>query len=99
MSTVTTFPRLPTPPSEINTVYVSDLVRTLESFIDQVQNPGGLRGTELTLTNLQSGNNVGLETGALYELEGFVKITLANVPACSGLLGTGAIGTVTVSVS
>ena len=99
MSTVTPFPRLPTPPSEINTVYVSDLVRTLESFMDQVQNPGGLRGTELTLTNLQSGNNVGLETGALYELEGFVKITLANVPACSGLSGTGAIGTVTVSVS
>jgi len=99
MSTVTPFPRLPTPPAEINTVYVSDLVRTLESFIDQVQNPGDLRGTKLTLTNLQSGNNVGLETGALYELEGFVEITLANVPACSGLLGTGAIGTVTVSVS
>jgi len=99
MSTVTPFPRLPTPPSEINTTYISDLVRTLESFIEQVQNPGGLRGTELTLTKLQSGNNVGLETGALYELEGFVKITLANIPVCSGIFGTGVIGTVTVSVS
>ncbi len=99
MSTVTPFPRLPSPPPEINTEYVLDLVRTLESFIDQVRNPGELRGTKLTLTNLQSGNNVGLETGALYELEGFVKITLANVPACSGISGTGAVGTVTVSVS
>jgi hypothetical protein len=53
MSTVTPFPRLPTPPSEINTVYVSDLVRTVESFIDQVQKPLLLCGPELTLKKLQ----------------------------------------------
>ena len=64
-----------------------------------MQNPGGLRATVLTLTNLQSDNDVGLETGALYEVNGFVKITLANVSACAGLAGTGGIGTVTVAVS
>jgi hypothetical protein len=78
---------------------MTDLVRALETFISVVQNPGGSRATDLTLTALQSGNDVGLEVGGLYEVNGFVKITLANVSACSGISATGAIGTVTVAVS
>jgi hypothetical protein len=98
-SNVTPFPRLPSPQGEIDSIYMTDLVRALETFISVVQNPGGSRATDLTLTALQSGNDVGLELGALYELDGFVKITLANVSACSGISATGAIGTVTVAVS
>ena len=98
-SNVTPFPRLPSPQGEIDSIYMTDLVRALETFISVVQNPGGSRATDLTLTALQSGNDVGLEVGALYELDGFVKITLANVSACSGISATGAIGTVTVAVS
>jgi hypothetical protein len=96
---VTPFPRLPTPVGQIDVRYMTDLIRALEYFLAQMQNPGGLRATVLTLTNLQSDNDVGLETGALYEVNGFVKITLANVSACAGLAGTGGIGTVTVAVS
>ena len=98
-SNVTPFPRLPSPQGEIDSIYMTDLVRALETFISVVQNPGGSRATDLTLTALQSGNDAGLEVGGLYEVNGFVKITLANVSACSGISATGAIGTVTVAVS
>ena len=98
-SNVTPFPRLPSPQGEIDSIYMTDLVRALETFISVVQNPGGSRATDLTLTALQSGNDVGLEVGALYELDGFVKITLVNVSACSGISATSGFGTVTVAVS
>jgi hypothetical protein len=98
-SNVTPFPRLPSPQGEIDSIYMTDLVRALETFISVVQNPGGSRATDLTLTALQSGNDVGLEVGGLYEVNGFVKITLANVSACSGISATSGLGTVTVAVS
>ena len=98
-SNVTPFPRLPSPQGEIDSIYMTDLVRALETFISVVQNPGGSRATDLTLTALQSGNDVSLEVGALYELDGFVKITLVNVSACSGISATSGLGTVTVAVS
>ena len=36
---VAPFPRLPTPPQQIDTAYLTDLVRTLENMIQQLQNP------------------------------------------------------------
>jgi len=96
---VTPFPRLPTPSGDIDLRYMTDLTRALEYFLAQVQNPGDLRATSLTLTNVQADNDVGLEAGTLYQVDGFVKIALANVAACAGSTGTGSIGTVTVAVS
>ena len=96
---VTPFPRLPTPSGDIDIRYMTDLTRALEYFLAQVQNPGDLRATTLTLTNIQADNDVGLEAGTLYQVNGFVKIALADVAACAGSVGTGAIGTVTVAVS
>ena len=96
---VTPFPRLPTPSGDIDIRYMTDLTRALEYFLAQVQNPGDLRATTLTLTNIQADNDVGLEAGTLYQVNGFVKIALADVAACAGSAGTGAIGIVTVAVS
>ena len=96
---VTPFPRLPTPSGDIDLRYMTDLTRALEYFLAQVQNPGDLRATTLTLTNIQADNDVGLEAGTLYQVNGFVKIALADAAACAGSAGTGAIGTVTVAVS
>ena len=96
---VSPFPRLPTPAGQVDVRYMTDLIRTLEYFLAQAQNPGGIRGTDITLTDLQAGNDVGLETGALYQVNGVIKITLANVSACAGSAGTSALGTVTVAVS
>mgnify|MGYP003118029564 CR=1 FL=1 len=97
--TIIGFPKLPTPSQDVTVQYLSDLVRALETVIENLQNPGPQRGTNQTLTKLQADNDVGLEPGALYQVDGFVKIALADVAACAGSVGTGAIGTVTVAVS
>ena len=63
-------PRLP---AEYSTAYMQDLLRALEIFIAQERNPGELRGTKITLTNLPT-SATGLETGALYNDSGTVKV-------------------------
>jgi len=66
-------PRLPDPPTEVTVQYITDLVRALEVFIQQENNPGLMRGSQLTLTDLPTSAS-GLETGALYNDSGTVKI-------------------------
>jgi hypothetical protein len=52
---------------------MQDLIRALEIFIEQERNPGQMRGTKLTLTELPT-SATGLESGALYNDSGTVKI-------------------------
>jgi hypothetical protein len=66
-------PRLPTAPDTYSRIYMADLIRALEVFISQQNNPGEMRGTKITLTDLPTSNS-GLETGALYNDSGTVKI-------------------------
>jgi len=66
-------PRLPEPPIEYTQQYMADLVRSLQTFIEQERNPGELRGTKITLTDLPT-SATGLETGALYNDAGTVKV-------------------------
>ena len=66
-------PRLPEPPTEYSQRYMQDLIRALELFIQQERNPGELRGTKMTLTNLPT-SATGLETGALFNDNGTVKV-------------------------
>jgi hypothetical protein len=66
-------PRLPEAPQEYTRAYMEDLVRALDSYIQQERNPGDMRGTTLTLTQLPT-SAAGLETGALYNDAGTVKI-------------------------
>ena len=66
-------PRLPEAPAEYSDTYMQDLLRALEAFIAQERNPGELRGTKITLPNLPT-SATGLETGALFNDSGTVKI-------------------------
>lgn len=66
-------PRLPEPPIEYTQQYLADLIRALEIFIAQERTPGEMRGTKITLTDLPTSAS-GLETGALYNDSGTVKI-------------------------
>ena len=52
---------------------MQDLLRALELFIAQERNPGELRGTKITLTELPT-SSTGLETGSLWNDSGTVKI-------------------------
>jgi hypothetical protein len=44
-------------------------------------------------------SDLGLENGALFQQDGFVKITLINKPHVRGSGATGAVGTVTVTTT
>jgi hypothetical protein len=91
-------PFFPTPPGEYNRQYMAQLVRAFAVFVQQVNNPGDAIFTTLRLTSLQT-NDQGLPTGALFQHDGFVKITQANAPHVAGVSGTSVLGTVTVVTS
>ena len=88
-------PFFPVPPTEYSASYMAELVRSFTVYLNQMQNPGEGRATFMVLTALQD-TDQGLETGALFQQDGFVKITQANTPHVGGLSGITATGTVTV---
>ena len=91
-------PYFPIPPEQYQQRYFTEVIRAFSVFLEQVQNPGDVRATDLTLTDLQTDDS-GLEPGALFQQDGFVKITLINTPHARGSAGTGAVGAVTVSTT
>ena len=63
---------------EYSASYMQDLVRALEIFIEQERNPGELRGTKITLTDLLT-SATGLETGAPYNDSGNGKGSVMSI--------------------
>lgn len=91
-------PFFPVPPEQYDRNYMSEVVRSFSVYLEQQQNPGEGRNTFLVLTALQT-DDYDLEIGALFQQDGFVKITLGNTPHVRGSTGTGAVGTVTVTTT
>lgn len=91
-------PQFPLPPPQYDQRYLAEIVRAFSIFLEQSQNPGEERATTITLTALPT-NDYGLEPGALFQVDGFVKITLANAPNVGGAGGSGGVGSVTVTIS
>ena len=91
-------PFFPIPPEEYNRTYFAEVVRAFSVFLEQQRNPGEGRNTFMILTDLQTDDS-GLETGALFQQGGFVKITLGDTPHVRGSVGVGAVGTVTVTTT
>jgi hypothetical protein len=52
----------------------------------------------MTFTNVPSGDDQGLETGALFEVDGFIKISKTDRPHCASNSATSALGSVTVTI-
>jgi hypothetical protein len=96
MSRSVNIPYFAEPPNEYNRAYFSQLTRAFALYTQQMNTPGPWRATDITLTNLQSGNDVGLEAGAVFEVDGFLKISRANAPHVSGASGVGLVGSVSV---
>jgi hypothetical protein len=61
------------PPDEYDVQYFNEMVRSLSQLVTQLQNPGELRGTKITLTQLPTSSE-GLESGSLFNDNGTVKI-------------------------
>jgi|TARA_Y100000310_G_scaffold208348_2_gene208943 2-keto-4-pentenoate hydratase len=93
---------LPTPPGDLDPAlerYLNELVRGIEEFAEQIDNPGPLRGSVLHLSNLQR-NGGGLRAGDIFSDGGVLTIIRPSDEgfAYAGtLVGTGAVGTVTVT--
>lgn len=66
-------PQFSVPPEEYDRTYFDDMVRSLSQLVIQLNNPGEIRGTKITLTDLPTSAS-GLETGALFNDNGTVKI-------------------------
>ena len=66
-------PQFPLPPEEYDRQYFDEMVRSLTQLVVQLQNPGELRGTKITLTDPPT-SATGLESGALYNDSGTVKV-------------------------
>ena len=92
---VTPFPRLPTPGQQIDTQYITDLVRALEIFLKQAQNP------QLNFPEVPTdGNNNLLQQGDIYIADGgFLKVAGKTEIFSGSVAATTSLGTVTVAVS
>jgi hypothetical protein len=86
----------PSPPTQYDSIYFAQLVNAFAVYMQNQQNPGEGRNTFSVFTNLQT-NDFGLETGAIFNVDGFVKITELNTPHVVGNQATGGVGTVTVT--
>lgn len=89
-------PFFPLPPAEYDQRYMSSVIEAFAIFLQQAQNPGEGRNTRLVLTGLPQ-NDSGLEIGALFQLDGFVRIATLNLPHVAGLSATASVGSVTVT--
>ena len=91
-------PFFPYPPQQYEQNYFSDIVRSFALYIEQQRNPGESRATKMTFTNLPSGDDTSIETGALFEVDGFVKISKVDRPHCASNSATSTVGSVTVTI-
>jgi hypothetical protein len=91
-------PFFPYPPDSYDQNYFSDVVRSFALYIEQQRNPGESRATKMTFTNLPSGNDTNIENGALFEVNGVVKISKLDRPHCASNSATSGLGSVTVTI-
>ena len=89
-------PFFPTPPADYNRQYMEDIVRAFSLYVSSINTPGEGRNTFTVFTNLQT-DDFNLETGAIFNHNGFVKISQLDSPHTRGVSGTSAVGSVTVT--
>jgi hypothetical protein len=91
-------PLFPIPPQDYNQRYMDEIVRTFSLYVQSINTPGEGRNTFTVFTNLQTDDS-GLETGSIFNHNGFVKICENNKPHARGSVGTTSVGTVTVTIT
>jgi len=86
------------PPQQYEQRYFADLVRAFAQFANLMVNPGEGRFTTVVLTDLQPSDQT-LETGTLFEWDGFVKVAKADAPHLASTEITSATGSVGVTIA
>jgi hypothetical protein len=90
-------PYFPNPPPEYNQRFFAEFLRSFSLYMEAARNPGEGRATFMVLTALQT-DDQGLEVGALFQQNGFVKVCISNRPHVGGQSLTASVGSVTVVV-
>jgi hypothetical protein len=90
-------PYFPTPPKEYDQRFFAEFLRAFSLYMEAARNPGEGRATFMVLTALQT-DDQGLEPGALFQQNGFVKVSILNTPHVGGQSLTASVGTVSVVV-
>jgi hypothetical protein len=91
-----TTPIFSRPPSQYEVGYFADLIRSLISLVTYVRAVGEGRQTTIVLTNLAS-NDVGLEPGTIFQVNGALRIAVLYSPYPAGTSASGRVGSVTVT--
>ena len=96
MSRNLVLPFFPVAPKEYDQQYLAEIVRSFSVYLEQMQNPEEGRNTFAVFTNHQTDDS-GLEPGAIFNHDGYVRVPLAYSPYVRGSQATGSVGTVTVT--
>lgn len=91
-------PRLPSTPPEYSPVFMADLVKAIELFIQQERTAGDQRGTKIVLTNMPT-SDTGLEAGTLYRIGNNVKISLLDMAVPDPATAIAELGSVSVTTA
>jgi peptidoglycan hydrolase-like protein with peptidoglycan-binding domain len=90
------FPTFPRPPSDYDQRYFQDIARALDALVVAVRTAGEGRQTTIVLTDLKT-NDVGLESGTMFQVDGVLRVSMPNLPYVAGNFATGRVGTVSVT--
>ena len=90
-------PTFPLPGAQYDQRYLADLVNALTRLVVAVRAPGEGRQTTIVLTTQQS-NDSGLELGTIFQVNGALRVAVANQAYLAGKSAIGQVGTVAVTV-
>ena len=91
-------PVLPLPPAEYDRGYMEALVRTIELYFLQSEEPGDMRASKMAATQLPTTGG-SLRVGDIFDDGGTLRIVRSGDAFSGTTIGTTAVGTVTVSIS
>ena len=91
-------PVLPLPPAEYDREYTESLVRTIELYFLQAEEPGDMRASTMAATQLPTTGGQ-LRVGDIFDDGGTLRIVRSGDAFSGTTIGTTAVGTVTVSIS
>jgi len=98
MSRDLALPFFPIAPKDYEQKHMQEIVRSFAVYLAQQQNPGEGRNTFSVFTGLQTDDS-GLEPGAIFSHDGYVRVPLTYAPYVRGSQATGSVGTVTVAIT
>ena len=93
-----TKPTFLSPPFSYDVGYFGNLSANLNILEAKIENPGLVKTSGLNITNLLN-NDTTLAVGDVFEVDGFLKVSRINNPHVAGNVGTGSVGSVTVTIS